>query len=142
MKTSMNFMTERDVEKMAGSDPQKTVMKAVYDHIFQPWPMDVVYRCVDRIKTCTLELRDKERVEEKIRADDELSRFVHDHKTLGSKLTDIAFCKDERAIHALLSILDIRNKMVQGKMTESDARSGVSEVALRAAMPPDAFPNK
>ena len=93
MQTSVSLETRR-----TGTDGRRrrqVVMKAVHDHVFEPWDMEDVFRCVGRIKALTLELRDERRVRERVDADPG-SRAVHDHRTLGQADEPLALRATER----------------------------------------------
>ena len=127
-------MTQADVERLA-SDDKHMVMEAVHDHKFEPWATDAVQRCVSNLSALTLRLRDEGPIVDAVLEDDELKRFVFQHETLGKKLMDVEFCEDSRKVAALVNILTIRSQMMSGALSETDARSAVAEVALKAALP-------
>lgn len=132
-------MTQADVERLAG-DGKNMVMKAVHDHVFEPWSTEAVERCVSELRGLTLELQDEATIVDAVLERDEVKRFVFQHETLGKKLMNVEFCRDDRAVAALTNILAVRSAMMRGALSEDDARSAVAEIALKAALPANGIP--
>ena len=135
MQHRVAALTEQDLADLATQD-DTVVYREGHSHVFEPWPMETVEACAMRMYELTHQHRhDAEARKAAIDADAELVRFRTDHALLSEKLSDPSFCNDRRTIKTLVAMFRIRQDMVDGKLTEEEARSKVSAVALRSALP-------
>lgn len=133
MNRRVESLTRQDLERLS-QQPNTVVYEPTHSMQFDPWPADKVERFVQKIVSHTRhsETDDKAKIQKELTNDTDMCEFAARYKTFFEKLTDKAFCSDEKHVEMVLSMLDIRRKVEQNGLSEQDAKVQCADAALKS----------
>ena len=126
-------LTRERLEEL-NAQPGVTVMENVYTHEFEPRPTADVYDVVKRLATHTLAYEDTRKARYFALKDDEFRAFQRDYQAIFEKFTTYEFVKDERAVKAVMALMQLRRQVERGELSSDVAGSKACEVALQVSL--------
>jgi len=126
-------LTRERLEEL-NAQPGVTVMENVYTHEFVPRPTADVYDVVKRLATHTLAHEDTKKARYFALQDDEFLRFQKDYQAIFEKFTTVEFVQDERAVQAVMALMQLRRQVERGELSSDVAGSKACEVALQVSL--------
>jgi hypothetical protein len=127
------MLTRERLEEL-NAQPGVTVMENKYTHEFEPRPTTDVYDVVKRLATHTLAYKDTKKARYFALQDDEFCEFAKDYQATFQKFTTYEFVKDERAIQAVMALMQLRRQVERGELSSDVAGSKACEVALQVSL--------
>lgn len=127
------MLTRERLEEL-NAQPGVTVMENKYTHEFEPRPTADVYDVVKRLATHTLAYQDTRKARYFALKDDEFCAFEKDYQATFQKFTTYEFVKDERAVQAVMALMQLRRQVERGELSSDVAGSRACEVALQISL--------
>ena len=137
MEYSMGQFTPAQLRAMAEDDPRVTVMEHTWDRNYEPYVASRVEAIVTRLKSITITCSSAEAARAEANKDEELCDFGQRYKLLFEKMTTPEFVADPRAIQAVLSLIDIRQRVETGRLSARTAEEHAAGIAIRKALKDD-----
>lgn len=137
MEYSMGQFTPAQLRTMAENDPRVTVMEHTWDRSYEPYAASRVEAIVSRLKSITMASSSAEAARKEANEDEELCTFGQRYKLLFEKMTTPEFVADPRAIQAVLSLIDIRQRVESGRLSARTAEEHAAGIAIRKALEDD-----
>lgn len=126
-------LTRERLEELS-AQPGVTVMENVYTHQFEPRSTEDVYDVVKRLATHTLAHGDTKKARYFALQNDEFRAFQKDYQAIFEKFTTIEFVQDERAIQAVMALMQLRRQVERGELSSDVAGGKACEVALQVSL--------
>ena len=120
--------------KELSKDPTKVVYQPTYDVVFEPWPSRRVETAVRRIVTIAAGCRSAEEARSICSKDDELRAFAELYQKFYEKFTMPEIAKNREHVHVAMEMIRIHEQMRRGQLSETSAKTQVSDVALASLM--------
>lgn len=132
----MTNLTPENLARLAERD-DCVVMQPTHDTIFEPWPASRVRQCVERIvaiaKTCASEDDARTKIQASSAAE-ECAEFAEKYQLMYQRLTTPAIARNQGHVDIILGMVDLRDSIDRGAVTEQEAQRVVSETAIANLM--------
>lgn len=126
------FSKERLAE--LSKDPTKVVYQPTHDVVFEPWSSRRVEAAVRRVVTIAAGCEHAEQARRRCAADAELKAFGELYQKFYERFTTPEIARNREHVHVALEMINIHEQMQCGRISETDAKSRVSDVALASLM--------
>lgn len=121
-------LSQEELRRRAENDPSAVVMEPTYDNVFEPWPRAKIEACMVQVRAL-VKTRPTE-VATRVEADETLREFARLHPRLYTLVSDAVYDHTPVIRH----LLDTREQLASGHITQAQACTAVSDRALEAAM--------
>lgn len=124
-----NFTPER-LAQLAERD-DTVVYTPVHDIVFVPWSAERVRKVVAHIVRLTRTAASQESARALVLSEvEDAKEFSEKYTLIFAKITDPVVANNASHIKTILHMIEIKNQVDQGKITEKDAQSNVCDHAL------------
>lgn len=120
--------------KELSKDPTKVVYQPTYDVIFEPWSSRRVETAVRRIVTIAAGCDTAEAAREICSKEAELKAFGELYQKFYEKFSTPEIARNREHVHVAMEMIRLHEEMRRGKLSETDAKSQVSDIALASLM--------
>lgn len=128
----LSGMNDELRERLA-NDPNAMVMEPTYDHVFEPWPKARVRAALDAVQALAV-AHDKAEVDRQVQLDTELREFAKLHGKIYEHASNPAMARNPELMRVVHEMLNLRQRVIDGSLSDTDARASVSDTALAAVM--------
>ena len=133
MRHQQQALSEDRIKELS-KDPTKVVYQPTYDVLFEPWPSRRVETAVRRIVTISAGCRTPEEARATCSKDTELKAFGELYQKFYEKFTTPSIAQNREHVEVAMQMIRVHERMRQGQLSETDARSQVSDIALASLM--------
>lgn len=120
--------------KELSKDPTKVIYQPTYDTIFEPWSSRRVETAVRRIVRIAMGSADAEAARAVCERDAELKAFSELYQKFYEKFTTPSIAQNPEHVHVAMEMIRLHEEMRRGRMSETAAKSQVSDIALASLM--------
>tara|TARA_B100000787_G_scaffold32281_1_gene21987 strand:+ start:2800 stop:3249 length:450 start_codon:yes stop_codon:yes gene_type:complete len=125
-------MGASELQTKVDHDPTATVMEPTYDNVFEPWPREKLRTCIDQIASAVKSGKTSVELSSLVQSDAVLSKFTELHPRIYEKICKKEFVENQRYMCVLYEMLDLQNDIRNGGISDTDAKTAVSDIALGA----------
>lgn len=133
MQQRQESFSEDRLEELS-ADPTKVVYQPTYDVIFEPWPSRRVETAVRRIVTIANGCTTAEEARAICERDKELKMFSQLYQKFFEKFSMPEIAQNREHVHVAMEMIRLHMEMTRGTLSETAAKSQVSDIALASLM--------
>lgn len=123
-------LTPENLARLAERD-DTVVYQPTHDTIFEPWPATRVRRCATFIVSVARGCATEEDARNRLRAvGGDMTEFEAKYQLMFQRLTEPDIARNKGHVEIILSMIDLRDRMDRGTLSEEGAQRLVSEQAL------------
>lgn len=125
-------MLSREELLRASRDENTILYEPHYDVQFEPWPVERVLRCVQKLAALTAASGSTSAARAAAMREAECREFAQTHGTFYARFTEIDFVRDKHKVNTAMRVLDARRQLEAGQLTHEQAHGLVSQLVLQA----------
>jgi|TARA_B110000046_G_scaffold177225_1_gene203747 hypothetical protein len=110
--------------------PNTVVYEPTYDTTFDPWPAARVKACVYKVAGVARSSCSQEVAAATCLNDSEILEFSQKYQVMFKRLSEPAVSRNDENVGMFLNMIDMKEKVRLGVLSESDAKRQVSDAAL------------
>ena len=133
MQHRQQALTEEGLKALS-RDPTKVVYQPTHDVLFEPWPSRRVETAVRRIVSISAGCSTAEDARKICSQDPELKAFGELYQKFYEKFSTPSVAQNRDYVDVAMQMIRIHDQMQRGMVSEADAKSRVSDIALASLM--------
>lgn len=134
LQYTVGQFTPDELRLRAENDPSVIVMQHAWDRTYEPYEAERVAHLVNMLADITRGAATEEEARALATENDELRVFGERYGLLYRKMTTPAFVADPRAVQAVLSLVDLRQRVERGQLSARSGEEHAAGIAIRKAL--------